>query len=419
MDYERNGRPRVVVTGLSAITPLGTGVSQFWENLKNGVSGIRAIQSFDPSHLAVHIAGEAIDFEPERYLDRKEVRRLERSSQFAVAAARMAVEDAGFTEDDLEANSERTSVVMGTALAGYDAGKKGIFDFLVYHRRPNPFAMAACLTNMPTYYVAYTIHATGPTNAITTACAAGSQSIGEGSELIRRGSADIVFAGGVEGIITDYAIMGFDVMTVLTRDFNDDPAAASRPFDAKRSGFVYSEGAGILVLESLEHAIKRGARIYAEIMGHGASNDAYHIAAIDPDGKGAQRAMRWAVQDAGLNLDDIDYINAHGTSTVANDTIETHAIKSLFGERAYSIPVTSTKSMIGHGLGAAGSMEAVACVMTLQDQVIHPTINQTDPDPTCDLDYVPNVAREAPVRHVLSNSFGLGGQNACLVFGKF
>jgi 3-oxoacyl-[acyl-carrier-protein] synthase II len=418
MDTLHNGRPRVVITGMAAITPLGTGIANYWENLKNGVSGIRRITRFDPGEIAVQVAGEVPDFEPTNYLDKKEARRLERSSQFVTAATQMAIEDAGFAPADLEKNSERTGVVMGTALAGYDASKKGIFDYFVYRRKPSPFALIAALTNMPTYYAAYTARATGPTNAITTACAAGSQAIGEAVELIRRGNVDVAFAGGVESTITDYAVIAFDMMTVLTRDYNDDPAAASRPFDADRSGFVYSEGAAMFVLESLEHACRRNARIYAEVKGFAASNDAYHIAAIDPEGKGAQRAMRWAIQDARINVDNIDYINAHGTSTRANDAIETYAIKQLFGEHAYDIPISSTKSMIGHAMGAAGAVEAVACVMTLHEQVIHPTINYTTPDPACDLDYVPNVAREAKVKYLLSNSFGLGGQNACLVLGR-
>lgn len=418
MNHHHNGRPRVVITGMGAVTPLGTGVTCYWENLKKGISGTRRVHAFDPGDINPQVAGEVLDFEPERYLDKKEVRRLERASQFSIAAAKMAIEDAGFTPDDLEANSERTGVVMGTALAGYDSSKKGIFDYFVHKRRPNLLALVSALTNMPTYYVALTARATGPTNAITTACAAGTQSIGEACELIRRGSADIALAGGVESTITDYAMIGFDLLTVLTRDYNDNPSVASRPFDLERSGFVYSEGGAVLMLESLEHAMQRGARIYAEVKGYAASNDAYHITAMDPEGKGAQKAMRWALQDAHLNPGDIDYINAHGTSTRLNDKIETYAIKRIFGEKAYDTPISSTKSMIGHVMGGAGAVEAVACIMSLQDQVLHPTINYTTPDPDCDLDYVPNEARDAKVDNILSNSFGLGGQNACLVLGR-
>lgn len=418
IDLHRNGRPRVVITGMSALTPLGTTVSKYWDNLKNGVSGTRRVACFDPSHINAQVAGEVIDFDPAAYLDKKEIRRLERSSQMIIAATQTAIADAGFSPDDLEQQSERTGVVVGTALAGYDSSKRGIFDYFVYKRRPSPLALAAALTNMPTYYAAYTARATGPTNAITTACAASTQSIGEGLELIRRGVADTVFAGGVEAMITDYAMIGFDLMTVLTRDFNDTPESASRPFDAERSGFVYGEGCAMLVLERLETALARGARIYAEILGHSASNDAYHMAALDPSGRGAQRAMKWALQDAHLDASQIDYINAHGTSTKPNDMVETYAIKQVFGERAYDIPISSTKSMLGHVMGAAGAVEAVACVMMLQEQVIHPTINYHTPDPDCDLDYVPNTTREAPIDYILSNSFGLGGQNACLVLGR-
>ena len=413
-----NHRQRVVITGMAAITPLGTGVQKFWGQLKNGVSGVRRITHFDPSHLNVQIAAEVPDFEPLDYMDKKEVRRLERSSQFCVAAAKMVIKDAGFSEDDLAKNSERTGVIMGTSFGGYDSGSRGIHAFKTAGRRPSPFALVECLTNMPAYYVAYVAKATASTSSITTACAAGTQSIGEGSELIRRGTADVVFAGGVEAAILDYGFAGFDAMTVLTRDYNDTPTIASRPFDAERSGFVFGEGCAIVVLESLEHAQQRNARIYAEIHGYGASNDAYHIAALDPEGKGAQRAMRWAIEDANLAPEKIDYVNTHGTSTKANDMVETYAIKQVFGEKAYDTPISSTKSMIGHTFGGAGAIEAVACVMTLQDQVIHPTINLTNPDPDCDLDCVPHEARKAEVDYILSNSFGLGGQNACLVFGK-
>ncbi len=417
MDLTRYGRPRVVITGLGALTPLGT-VKSFWENLKAGRSGIRRIRGFDLTGMGVQIAGE-VDFDPTDYLDYKEARRMARSSQMAQIAARMAMEDAGLTHDDIEAETERTGVVIGSGLGGYEVMEQSTYRYKSSNRKfkPSPFALINGLPNMPAHYVSRETGATGPLVSISTACASGTQSIGDGTELIRNGRVDMVFAGGVEALVQDYAIAGFEAMTALATGFNEKPEAASRPFDADRNGFVFSEGAAVLVLESLEHALKRGARILAEVLGHAASSDAFHVAAMDPEGKGAQRAMRWAIEDARVPPEDIDYINAHGTSTKANDAIETFAIKKLFGEHAYNIAISSTKSMIGHCLGGAGAIEAVACVLSLVEQVIHPTINYETPDPECDLDYVPNEARDASIRTVLSNSFGLGGQNACLILG--
>jgi 3-oxoacyl-[acyl-carrier-protein] synthase II len=417
MDYTRNGRPRVVVTGMGVISPLGSTLEKYWHGLRNGISGIKRISKFDPSHLQVQIAGEVTDFVATDFLESKEARRLEPSSQFAVAAAKMAIADAGFTEEDLERQSERSGVVMGTGFGGFDSAFTSFSAFRTKGSRPGPMALTATLTNMPAHYVSMTAHAKGPLNAVTTACAAGTQAIGEAMELIRRGRADIVYGGGVEGIMQDYTIAAFDSMTVLTRDYNDNPTEASRPFDKDRNGFVYSEGSGVLVLESLEHAIKRGARIYAEILGHGSSSDAYHVAAIEPEAAGALRSMRWAMEDAGLNPEDIDYINPHGTSTPPNDALETLAIKRLLGERAYEIAVSSTKSMIGHAFGGAGALEAVATILMIFNGIIHPTINYRTPDPDCDLDYVPNEARDAKIRYALSNNLGLGGQNATVAIG--
>ncbi len=415
MELLRNGRKRVVVTGLGALTPLGT-VRSFWEGLKAGRSGIRRIRSFDPSHLGVQIAGE-VDFDPTQYINFKEARRMSRASQMAQVAARMAMEDAGLTAEDLQTFSERIGVVIGTGLGGHEVIEQSTYRYKSsdYRVKPSPFGLINGLPNMPAHYVSREMMATGPLACPTTACAAGTQSIGEGTDLIRLNRADIVFAGGVEGLVVDYAIAGFEAMTVLAVGYNDAPERASRPFDVDRNGFVFSEGAGILVLESLEHALKRGATILAEVLGHASSSDAYHIAAIEPEGKGAQRVMSWAMADAGVTPEAIDYINAHGTGTPSNDPIETFAIKKLFGARAYQVPVSSTKSMIGHCLGGAGAVEAVACVMSLAEQVIHPTINLETPDPECDLDYVPNEARDARLKTVLSNSFGLGGQNASIV----
>jgi 3-oxoacyl-(acyl-carrier-protein) synthase len=309
---------------------------------------------------------------------------------------------------------------MGTALGGHEVIEAHTYKYKQSDRknRPSPFALINGLPNMPAHYMSRELRATGPLSALATACASGTQSIGDAMELIRTGRADIVFAGGVEAMIEDYAIAGFEAMTALVTGYNDRPEAASRPFDADRNGFVFSEGVGVLVLESLENALKRGANILAEVLGHASSSDAYHVAALDPEGKGAQRVMKWALQDAHLDPQDIDYINAHGTSTKANDAIETYAIKRVFGETAYNIPISSTKSMIGHCLGGSGAVEAVATVMSLVDKVLHPTINYETPDPDCDLDYVPNEARDADIKLALSNSFGLGGQNATVVFGS-
>jgi 3-oxoacyl-(acyl-carrier-protein) synthase len=285
-------------------------------------------------------------------------------------------------------------------------------------KKPNPLAIVNSLPNMPSHYVSRFLRALGPLNAPSTACAAGTQSIGEASELIKAGRSDMVITGGVEALLTDYVLAGFDAMTALATEYTDNPEAASRPFDANRSGFVCSEGCGIVIIESLSHALKRGARIYAEVLGHSSSSDAYHIAALDPEAGGAKRAMRWALESAHLNPEDIHYINAHGTSTKANDAMETLAIKHVFGEVAYNIPVSSTKSMLGHALAGSGAIEVIACAMSLFEKVIHPTINYETPDPECDLDYVPNEARQAPeLKHILSNSFGLGGQNASIVLG--
>lgn len=418
MEFIRNGRKRVVITGLGALTPLGS-VNDLWEGLTSGRSGIRRIQNFDPGHLGVQIAGE-VDFDPTEYINFKEARRMARSSQMAQIAAVMAMNDAGFTPDALEAIGERTGVVMGTGLGGHDVIEHSTYRYKNsdYRLKPSPFGLINGLPNMPAHYISRTLKATGPLAAQTTACAAGTQSIGDGTEMIRSNRADVVFAGGVEGLVVDYAIAGFEAMTVLSTGYNDEPTKASRPFDADRNGFVFSEGAGVLVLESMEHAIQRGAQILAEVLGHASSSDAYHVAAMDPEGKGAQRVMRWAMEDAQVDLDSIDYINAHGTGTPANDQIETYAIKQLFGEQAYNIPISSTKSMIGHCLGGSGAIEAIACVKSLLEQVIHPTINLETPDPNCDLDYVPGEARSQVLNTVLSNSFGLGGQNASLVLAK-
>jgi 3-oxoacyl-[acyl-carrier-protein] synthase II len=418
MELLHNGRPRVVITGLGAVTALGP-VKSLWESLKAGRSGISRIETVPVDHVPVKIGGEVRDFDPSIYIDHKEARRMGRAPQFAVAAAKQAVEDAGLTLEDVENEGDRVGVVIGSTLGAHEMSEQSTYKYRSSgFKKPNPLAIVNSLPNMPAHYVSRFLRALGPLNAPSTACAAGTQSIGEASELIKAGRSDMVITGGVEALLTDYVLAGFDAMTALATEYTDNPEAASRPFDANRSGFVCSEGCGIVIIESLSHALKRGARIYAEVLGHSSSSDAYHIAALDPEAGGAKRAMRWALENAHLNPEDIHYINAHGTSTKANDAMETLAIKHVFGEVAYNVPISSTKSMLGHALAGSGAIEVIACAMSLFDKVIHPTINYETPDPECDLDYVPNEARQAPeMKHILSNSFGLGGQNASIVLG--
>ncbi|MEO8607679.1 MAG: beta-ketoacyl-ACP synthase II [Chloroflexota bacterium] len=419
MELLRNGRPRVVITGLGSVTALGP-VKSLWESLKAGRSGIRRIETIPIEHVPVQIGGEVRNFDPTEYIERKEARRMGRASHFAVAAAKLAVEDAGLSAEKIEEIGERVGVVIGSSLGAHEMAEQSTFKYKTSgYTKPNPLSLINSLPNMPAHYVSRFLRAFGPLNTPSTACAAGTQSVGEASELIRNGRSDIVITGGVEAVLQDYAIAGFDAMQALANEYNDNPAAASRPFDANRSGFVFSEGCGIVIIESLAHAVKRGAKIYAEVLGHASSSDAFHIAALDPEGKGAIRSMRWALDDAHLNPEDIQYINAHGTSTKANDAMETLAIKHIFGEQAYNIPISSTKSMLGHALAGSGAIEIIACAMSLVDQVIHPTINYETPDPECDLDYVPNIARDAKgLKYILSNSFGLGGQNASIVLAS-
>jgi 3-oxoacyl-[acyl-carrier-protein] synthase II len=411
-------RPRVVITGLGAITVLGSNVKLFWENLLGGKSGIRRITQFDAGSLPCQIAGEIPDFDPSQYMDRKEARRISRSAQIALAAAIQAVGDAGLPTTMPE--PERAGISFGTAIGGYERLDEGIIILRTQGvNRVNPFVIPSGIPNLPAFMISRQFQCLGPSSTITTACATGTQAIGEASEFIRRGAADVVVAGGVEAVIGDYSIGGFCAMRALPVNYNDNPTAASRPFDNKREGFIFSEGSAALIIESLEHAQKRGARIYAELAGHASSSDGLHVAAPDPEAAGPKRAMRWALADAGLQPKDVDYINAHGSSTPLNDVAETKAIKDIFGEHAYKVAISSTKSMIGHAMGASGALEALVCALSIQTNKIHPTINYEYPDPECDLDYVPNQARQANVNVTLSNSFGLGGQNACLVLKKF
>jgi 3-oxoacyl-[acyl-carrier-protein] synthase II len=414
---------RVVITGMGAITPLGLNVEETWQGMVEGRSGVDHITLFDASRFPTTFAGEVKDFDPTNYMSAKEARRIARATQFSLATAMEAMADAGL-ERFLEAESgdglaRRSGALLGTSYGGFGAAEDAIRDY--YKRglaRVNPFALAASLPNMVTSHVCLRYNIQGYTSTVTTACAAGTQAIGEAAEVIRRGKVDLMLAGGLEAVITEVVLAGFSAMRAISTR-NDDPAGASRPFDAERDGFVLGEGAAVFVLERRPHAVERGARIYAEVLGYGVSADTYHVAQPDPQGRYAQMAMRGALEDAEVSMDEVDYINAHGTSTSLGDVAETVAIKKLFGERAYEIPISSTKSMIGHALGGAGAIEALACVQAIRTGIIHPTVNLQTLDPSCDLDYVPNQARQADVRIVLSNSFGLGGQNACLVLGRY
>ena len=408
---------RVVITGMGALTPLGLTVEETWEGLVAGRSGIAQITQFDASHLPIRIAGEVKGFDARDYINFKEARRMARCSQLALAAGMQAMADARL--GDRVPDPERAGVVMGTGIGGLEVAIKGWETYKAKGlRRVNPFSAMASLCNMPAHHLSLRFQCQAYNATIVTACASGTQAIGEAAEVIRRGSADLMLAGGVEGVVQEVVITGFIVMRVLASD-NEHPERACKPFDARRDGFVAAEGTTVMVLERLDKALDRGARIYAEVLGYAANTDAFHVAAPDPDGSGAVRAMRGALENAGVSPNEIDYINAHGPGTEVGDPVETKAIKVLFGERAYQVPISSTKSMVGHALGGTGAIEAMACVKTITEGVIHPTINYKVPDPECDLDYVPNRSRRADVRTTLSNSFGLGGQNACLVIRRY
>lgn len=414
-----NGAKRVVITGIGSITVLGLNTQETWVNMVAGKSGLGPITQFDASSLPVRIAGEVNGFDASKFIEPKEARRMARVSQFAVAAAKEALEDSGL-RIGIDVPNDRVGVVMGTALGGFEMSDAGMVDLRALgYRRMNPFALPAALPNAPGHHISRYYGAKGPLDTVVAACASGTQAIGNAADMIRRGKSDVMFAGGVEAVINDGAIASFSLMRVLCTTHNDDPTHAQRPFDATRNGFVYSEGCVVMMLESLEHARARGAHIYGEVLGLGVSSDAYHIAIPDPTGSGAVRAMKWALEDAGIRPEQVDYINAHGSATETNDPLETKAIKEVFGERAYDIPVSSTKSMTGHAMGAAGAIEALATIMSLKEGILTPTINLMTPDPECDLDYVPNVSREAELEIALSNSFGLGGQNACLALGRY
>ena len=412
----RADHERVAITGLGLVTPLGWDLDTVWQSLLQGRSGIGPITLFDPDGLPCRIAGEVVDFTPTAFMSSKQARRSSRASQLALAAAKLAAADANI-EPPLE-NPERTSVYLGTAAGGVDRLDEGIATARNEgYDRVNPFSAPSVLPNMVAFHVTEHFGAVGPNATITTACAAGTQAAGEAAHLIRNGRADLAIVIGAEAIIRDYVLAGFSAMRALPTSFNDQPSRASRPCDANREGFVLSEGAACLILERLDNARARGHRIYAEILGYASSNDAYHMAAPHPEAEGAIRTIKWALDDAGVEPDRVDYVNAHGTSTPANDAAETLAIRSVFGTNAEAIPVSSTKSMLGHAMGASGAIEAAVCALSIAQGRIHPTINYETPDPECDLDYVTDGAREVPVEVALSNSFGLGGQNACLIMG--
>ena len=410
-------RARIVLTGIGAITPLGLNAEDSWQNMVAGKSGVGPMTLCDPTEYPCRIAGEAIDFDPQQFVNSKEARRMARFSQMGVAAGLMAVEHArlDISKDD----PYRVGVLLGNGNGGFPTTEEGCRVLVEKGgMRMSPFFFPMILPNMAAANVSRTVGARGYNSTVTTACAASNQAIGESLEVLRRGGADVMLTGGAEAGISQLGLAGFAVMRALSTR-NDDPPKASRPFDAQRDGFVPAEGAVVIVAETLEHAMNRGASILCELAGFGSSCDAFHPVQPEETGESASNAMLWALSDAGVEPSEVNYINAHGTSTPLNDAVETAAIKRAFGEQAYQIPVSSTKSMIGHSLGAAGALEALACIRSITDGMIHPTINYEFPDPECDLDYVPNQARQADVRVVLSNAFGFGGQNACLVFKRY
>lgn len=408
---------RVVVTGVGLVTPLGTGVEKSWKNICAGVSGVQHITRFDTSDFAVKIAAEVKDFDADVFFDKKASKHLDLFVQYGLAAAAMAVKDSGFTVD--EENCGRVGVITGCGMGGLPTIE--VCHSVILDRGPKkvtPFFIPMVIPNMPSGHISMMIGSKGPNLSLTTACAAGTHAVGESYRHILYGECDIIVTGGAEAVICATGVAGFNAMKALSTR-NDDPAAASRPFDKDRDGFVMSEGSGILVLEELQHAQARGAKIYAEVCGYGLTSDAYHIAAPPENGEGAVRCMRMAIRDAGIRPDEVDYINAHGTSTPLNDQCETLAIKNVFGDHARKLAVSSTKSMTGHMLGAAGGIESVFTALSVHDQIAPPTINLQEPSPGLDLDYVPNKARKMNITYAMSNSFGFGGTNAVIVMKRF
>lgn len=409
-------KKRVVVTGLGTVSPVGNDVETAWNHILAGQSGIGPLTRLNPDDFSAKVAAEVKDFDIEKFIERKDARKMDRFTHFALVSAMMAVEDAGLVIDD--SNAHRVGVWIGSGIGGMETFEKQyeVFQKRGY-RRVSPFFVPMMIPDMATGQVSIFLGAKGVNSCTVTACATGTNSIGDAFKAIQRGDADAMIAGGAEAPITQMSVAGFCANTALST--NPDPNTASRPFDLHRDGFIIGEGAGVLVLEELEHALNRGADIYAEIVGYGSTGDAYHITAPAPGGEGGVRAMKMALQDAGMNPEDIDYINAHGTSTPYNDEYETIAVKEVFGEHAYKLAISSTKSMTGHLLGAAGGVEAIYSVLAIKDGIMPPTINYETPDPKCDLDYVVNEARKRDIKGVLSNSLGFGGHNATIAFKKY
>ncbi|GAA5416646.1 3-oxoacyl-[acyl-carrier-protein] synthase 2 [Paraliobacillus ryukyuensis] len=407
---------RVVVTGLGAVSPLGNSIDELWTNLVEGKSGIDYVTKVNKDDFPAKVAAEVKDWDPTLYMDKKEAKRMDLFTQYAVGAAKMAVEDASLTIDD--ENASRIGVWVGSGIGGMATYEEQFKKFSEKgYRRVSPFFVPMLIPDMAAGQISIQLGAKGINSCTVTACATGTNSIGDAFKVIERGDADAMITGGAEAPLTNMSFAGFSMAKALS--FNEDPKTASRPFDKNRDGFIMGEGAGILVLESLESALARGANIYAEIIGYGSAGDAYHITAPAPEGEGAARSMKQAIEDAEVDVSDIDYINAHGTSTALNDSFETKSMKTVFGQHAYHVAISSTKSMTGHLLGAAGAIEAIASIKSITDNVIPPTINYETPDPDCDLDYVPNKARKTDVSVALSNSLGFGGHNATLIFKQY
>lgn len=410
-------KKRVVITGLGCVSPVGTGKETFWNNIKAGVCGIGKVTNFDASEYQTQIAGEVKDFNAEDFIGKKELKRMDRFTHFAVAASKMAVEDSGLDTDSVDKN--RMGVIIGTGIGGVETIEKQHKILLEKgNRRVSPFFVPMMIGNMAAGQVSIEFGAKGPNTNVCTACASGTHSIGDAFKIIQRGDADIMISGGSEAAVTGLAFSGFCNMKAMSTR-NDDPEHASRPFDKDRDGFVMGEGCGILILEELEHAKARGAKIYGEMVGYGLTADAYHMTTPAENGEGAARSMQMAIDDAGISPSEIDYINAHGTSTYYNDLYETMAIKSVFGEDAYKLSVSSTKSMTGHLLGASGAIEAVICALSVSEDFVPPTINLCEAGEGLDLDYTPNVGKEKKINYALSNSLGFGGHNATIVIKKF
>ena len=412
---------RVVITGLGVVSPIGNSIETFWKSLLEGRSGVKRLSCFDPAYFNCKIGAEVKDFNPSQYLSPKEMKRMDRFVQFAVVSAKMALADSKL--DMSKEDPTRFGVMVGSGIGGLHSIETEYCQFLALGpekgpSRISPFLIPMLIVNMASGQISITLGLKGPNSTVATACATGNHAIGDAMRIIQRGEADCMMCGGSEAAITQMGFGGFCALKALSTAYNEEPEKASRPFDKNRDGFVIGEGAGVVVLEDMEHALKRNAAIYCEIIGYGMSGDAYHMTAPDPQGDGGIRCLRSAIKDAGVKLEDVDYINAHGTSTIYNDRIETLAIKKVFGDHAKKLAVSSTKSVMGHLLGAAGGVEMVVCALAIKHGIVPPTINYETPDPECDLDYVPNEARPAKIRIAMKNSFGFGGKNSILVLKK-